>query len=240
MKNKIVNTFAEAVADITDGASIMMDCMLGPGGIAQNLIMALKEKGSKDLTVYPCANFGFVGGVRIRPGLKDYVSPAILVENHQVKRGIITWGRGDADFLNVVETMQKTGEVDIEFIPLGVYAHRLLAGGSGMGGFFSPIGANTVYEKGKEVRMIDGKKFLFEPPLRARFGFVRGYKADTMGNLVYQGTARLFNPLIAKACDVTIAEVDEIVEAGKLDPEAIITPGIFIDRIVKIPEGGWR
>lgn len=240
MKNKVFGSFSEAVADIPDGVSIMAACLVGPGGIPQNLIVALRDKGVKNLTVYPCANFGFVGGVRLRPGLKDYVTPAILIENHQVKRAIITWGRGDATFLNVIETVQKTGEVEVEFVPLGVYAQRVLAGGAGMGGFYSPVGIETIYEKGKETRMINGKKYIYEPAARAHVGFVRAYKADKVGNLVYKGTGRLFNPLIAKACDMVIAEVDEIVEPGALSTEEIVTPGVFVDRIVKIPEGGWK
>ena len=109
-----------------------------------------------------------------------------------------------------------------------------------MGGFYSPVGVDTLYARGKEKRTINGSLYLFEPAIRAGFGFIRAYKADKLGNLVYKGTARGFNPMIAKACDTTIVEVDEIVEPGKLSPEEIVTPGIFIDRIVKIPEGGHK
>lgn len=240
MKNKVFAGFAEAVADIEDGAGVMMMCLIGQGGIAQNLILALRDLGPKNLTVYPCANFGFVGGVRLLPGLKDYVTPAVLIENHQVRKTVVTWARGDADFVNALERSRETGEVEVEFVPVGVYAQRLLAAGNGMAGFYSPVGVGTAYERGREKREIDGKEYIFERPMSADYGFVRAHKADTLGNLIYKGTMRCFNPLIAKAARVTIAEVDEIVEPGALTPDEIVTPGVYIDRIVEIGEGERR
>lgn len=212
----------------------------GPGGVPQNLIWALKNKGVKDLDIIACANFGFTGPVKDRPGFRPYITPDILVDNGQVRKAYLTWGRGAAGEYSAIEQAVLSGKVEGEIIPLGVYAHRLRAGGAGIGAFYSPVGVGTIYEQGKEKRVINGKEYLLEYPLRADFGFVRAYKADKLGNLIYRGTSRGFNPLIAKACDITIAEVDEIVELGELDSEQIITSGIFTDRIVKILEGGYR
>jgi len=238
--NKVYTSFDEVVADIPDGASVMMMSFLGPGGCPQNLILALKNLGVKNLDVYPCPNFGISAALKNKPGYRGYLQPDILVENGQVKKGHVTWARAVEGEYSAFEKAVLSGEVEVEMIPLGVYAHRLRAGGSGMGAFYSPVGVGTVYERGKEKRLINGKEYLLEYPIRADYGFVRAYKADRMGNLIYRGSSRCFNPLIAKACNITIAEVDEIVEVGELDPEQIITPGIYVDRIVEIPEGGLR
>jgi len=128
------------------------------------------------------------------------------------------------------------GEVEVEIVPMGTFIERIRAGGAGIGGFYTPTGIGTVVAEGKEERTINGKRYLLEMPLTADFAFIKAYKADTMGNLIYRGSARNFNPMMATAARVTIADVEEIVEAGELDPEAIITPGIFVDRIVKGPK----
>ena len=240
MTSKIFNNFDEAIADIPDEASIAMTALIGPGGIPQNLILALKNKGVKNLDVYGCPNFGYIGVIRKKPGFSLFVSPDILIKNEQVAKVHTTWGNAGPGEYSALSEAIASEKIEYEMIPMGVYSHKLRAGGNGTGAFFSDIGIGTFYEQGKETRVIDGKKYLLEYPIRAKFGFVRAHKADTMGNLVYKGTARIFNPLIAKACDVTIAEVDEIVEMGELGPEQIITPGIYIDRIVQIPEGGLR
>jgi len=237
VRNKIYSGFDEAIADIPDGASVMMMSFTGPGGIAQNLIQALKNKGVKNLDIYSYSNFGYIGQV---PGFKPYTMPDILVENGQVRKAHTSWGRGAAGQYCALEQAVLSGKVAGEIIPQGVFAQRIRAGGSGVGAFYSPVGIGTPYEQGKEKRVIDGKEYLLEYPARASFGFIRAYKADGLGNLVYRGTARGINPLVAKACDVTIAEVDEIVEIGEFDPERVITPGIYIDRIVKIPDGGFK
>lgn len=239
MKNKIYSSFDEAIVDIPHGASIAMMMFTGPGGVPQNLIWSLKNKGVKNLDVYGCANFGFSGPTKARPGFKPFITVDILVENGQVWKAHVAWGRGALGEYSALQDAVLSGKVEGEMIPLGAYAHKLRAGGSGIGAFYSPVGVGTLYERGKEKRVINGKEYLLEYSIRADFGFVRAYKADKMGNLVYRGTARGFNPLIAKACDITIAEVDEIVEIGELDAEQIITPGIYINRIVKIPEGGF-
>lgn len=232
---KICESFDQAVADIPDGASVMMMSFLGPGGCPQNLILALKDLGVKKLEIFACCNFGATGAARNQPGYIPYTQPDILVSNGQVSKAHTTWSRALPGEYSALTEGIVNGSIDVEVIPLGVYAHRLRAGGSGVGAFYSPVGLGTVYEQGKEKRVIDGKEYLLEYPMRAQYGFVRAHKADRMGNLVYQGISRCFNPLIAQACDVNIAEVDEIVENGDLDPEHIVTPGIYIDRIVKIP-----
>jgi 3-oxoacid CoA-transferase A subunit len=240
MKNKIYSSFGEAICDIPDGATVMMMSFIGPGGSPQNLIMALKNLGVRNLDVYACSNFGVSGVFEEKPGFREYVQPEILVQNGQVKKAHTTWARPVTGRYSALEHAVRSGEIEVEMIPLGVYAHRVRAGGSGVGAFYSPVGVGTVYERGKEKRIINGREYLLEYPIRAHFGFIRAFKADTMGNLIYRGTARCFNPLIAKACDITIAEVDEIVEIGALDPEQIVTPGIYVDRIVAIPEGGLK
>ncbi len=240
MKNKIHSSFNEAIYDIPDGASVMLMSFIGPGGSPQNLLLALKNLGVKNLDVYACSNFGISGTLKDKPGYREYLQPDILVRNGQVKKAHVTWARAVTGEYSAFEGAARSGEIEVEMIPLGVYAHRLRAGGSGVGAFYSQIGVGTPYERGKEKRSINGREYLLEYPIRAKFGFIRAFKADTMGNLVYRGTSRCFNPLIAKACDVTIAEVDEIVELGKLNPEQIVTPGLYVDRIVVIPEGGLK
>ncbi len=262
MKNKVFGTFREAVADIPDGSVIMVHSFSGPGGIAQNLIKALREQGAKDLTLIGC-NLGQISGVGMLeyqesspediPGLRErinapglyslvlgqsYTTPAVLIENGQVKKAITSWaGTSILGIESPLEKAVKTGEVTLEIVPQGTLAERIRAGGSGIGGFYSPVGVDTVYQEGKEKRTLQGRDYIFETPLRADFGFVRAYKADLLGNLVYRGSSRSFNPLIATAAGTTIVEVDEIVEPGGLDPEAIITPGIFVNRIVRIDQG---
>lgn len=263
MKNKIFPTFEEAIDDIPDGATIMLHSFSGPGGIAQNLIAALREHGAKDLTLIGC-NLGQISGVVIQeylndtaqdlPGLTDrlaapglfslilgkaYITPRILIENGQVRKAITTWvGTSIMGIESPLEKAVKAGEVELEIVPQGTLAERIRAGGSGLGGFYSPVGVHTVHEEGKERRNIQGKDYLFELPLKADVAFVRAHQADLLGNLIYQGSSRSYNPLIAMAADMTIAEVDVVVKPGELDPESIVTPGIFVKRIVPIPEGG--
>ncbi|MFH1350318.1 MAG: 3-oxoacid CoA-transferase subunit A [Pseudomonadota bacterium] len=235
---KIWESFSEAVSDIPDGATLMMVHFAGPGGLCQNLILALRDHGAKNLTVISCANFGFGGGTRIKPDFKEYIDPHILVENGQVKKGICTWQKGDGIGRNAFETATISGKVEAEIVPLGVLSHRIRAGGTGVPAFYSPVGVGTLYARNKETRVFNGREYILEYPLRADFGFVRAYKADKMGNLVYKGTGKTVNPLIAKACDKVLVEVDEIVEIGELGPEEIVTPGIYVDRIIQVPQKG--
>ena len=261
MKNKVFPSFEKAVADIVDGATVMLHSFSGPGGIAQNLIVALKKQGAKELTLIGC-NLGQISGVGILEHLKDtsrelpgvsqrlaapglyslilgkaYITPAVLIENGQVIKAVTSWA--GTSVLGIESPLEKavgTGDVELEIVPQGTLAERIRAGGAGLGGFYSPVGMDTIHEKGKEKRTIKGRDFLFELPLKADVAFVRAYKADLLGNLIYRGSSRSFNPLFAMAADITIAEVDAVVEPGDLDPESVVTPGIFVNRIVAIPE----
>ncbi|MFC1940450.1 CoA transferase subunit A [Chloroflexota bacterium] len=243
--NKVYSSFDKAVEDITDGATILMHNIGDNGGIPQNLIMALRDHGARNLTVVTC-NIGSGTGIRRIPGFKPVVNPNLLVSNGQVSKVISSWA------INTPRAARQYGEVSAgeqainrdevkwEPVPQGILAERIRAGAAGLGGFYSPVGVGTMVEEGKEKRNINGKEYLLEMPIRGHFAFVRAYKADTFGNLIYRGTARSFNPLLAMAADVVIAEVDDIVEPGEIDPNHVITPGVFVDRIVKIPEGGWK
>ncbi len=243
MKNKMYETFDLAVKDIPDGATIMVLSFTGAGGIAQNLLMALSKQGARDLTVIT-ANTGLAGGIQKRPGLRPWVTPNILIEHNQVKKVIGCAAsaslshRMPGDVASCEEAV-LAGKVEWEPVGLGVLADRLYAGAAGMGGYYSPVGIGTVMERGKERRTINGKDYLFETPLRADFALIRAHKADPLGNLVYRGSMRNANPLMARAARVVIAEVDKIVEIGELDPESVVTPGVWVDRIVLRREGDW-
>lgn len=236
--SKVYDSFSKAVADIPDGASIMIGLnVAGPAGVPQNLILALRDHGAKNLTVI-ASNFGWL----IQTGIaKPFVTPAYLLETGQVKKAIVNWTRSTRPGEETpLQRAVNAGLVEFELLPMGVQATRMKVGGMGLGAYYSPIGVGTIYEKGKETRVINGKEYLLEYPLRADYGFVRAEKADTMGNLVCTGTARAFNPLVAKACNVTIAEVDELVQPGGISPELVVIAGMYIDRIVEIPEGGKK
>ena len=240
MKNKIIPTFEEAIADISDGASIMMFHWSLGRSTPQNLIRALYEKGTKDLTVIS-HNF-----IPARLGSHSFDNTEVytpLILENQVNKVVTAWlganqYRRKYDHGSRLEERIASGEVELELMSHGTLAERIRAGGSGLGGFYTPVGLGTIVEEGKEKKIIDGREYLLERPLQADFGFVRAYKADKRGNLVYRGSVRGCNPIIAMACRVTIVEVDEIVEVGELDPDAIVTPEIFVHRIVRIPEGG--
>lgn len=237
MKNKIYVSFSDAVADIPDGATVMMHSFTGPGGVAQNLIRALRDRGSKDLTVICC---NFILGWVATGLLPEIVTPNALIENKQVKK-VITTFIGTSRLFGVACALEKAvaaGEVEVELTSQGILAERIRAGGAGIGGFYCPVGIGTIVDDGKkEKRIINGREYLLEMPLRADFALVRAYKADKIGNLIYRRASRSFNPVIATAADVVIAEVDQIVETGELDPDVIITPSVYVNRIVEIPKG---
>ncbi len=213
-------TAAAAVADIPDGASLL----LGGFGVLQGwpheLLFALRERGVRDLTLI-CNSPGF-----------GPFSPQILAENRQITKLIASFGGYSYRITPLSEQIGR-GEIEFELVPQGTLVERVRAGGAGIPAFFTPTGVGTVVEEGKEKRVFDGREYLLETALRADFALIRAHQADTHGNLVYRRTARNFNPLFATAADVTIAEVDEIVEPGTLDPEAIGTPGIFVHRLVQ-------
>jgi 3-oxoacid CoA-transferase subunit A len=186
-------------------------------GIPENLIAALRRRGAKDLTV-----------ISNNAGIDDF-GIGILLRSRQVRKMISTYVGENKEF----ERQFLTGEIEVELVPQGTFAERIRAGGAGIGGFFTPTGYGTLVAEGKETRTIDGVRYVLEAPLRADFAFVKGWKGDRVGNLVYRKTARNFNPVMATAANVTIAEVEELVEPGAIDPDQVVTPGIFVRHILK-------
>lgn len=212
--NKVVAGAAAAVSLIPDGATIMMGGF-GLCGIPENLIAALRARGTRGLTV-----------ISNNAGV-DRFGIGVLLESRQVRKMISTYVGENQEF----ERQCLSGELELELVPQGTFAERIRAGGAGIGGFFTPTGYGTVVAEGKETRVIDGRQFVLEKPLTADFAFVKAFRGDRLGNLVYHRTARNFNPVMATAAAVTIAEVEELVEPGTLDPDAIVTPGIFVKHI---------
>ena len=212
--NKVLANAAEAVALIPDGATIMMGGF-GLCGIPENLIAALHARGTRDLRI-----------ISNNAGI-DTFGIGILLQTRQVRKMISTYVGENQEF----ERQCLSGELELELVPQGTFAERIRAGGAGIGGFFTPTGYGTVVAEGKETRVIDGRPYVFEKPLKADFAFVKAFRGDRLGNLVYRRTARNFNPMMATAAAVTIAEVEQIVEPGALAPDAIATPGIFVKHI---------
>jgi len=216
--NKVLATADEAVAAIPDGASIMMGGF-GLCGIPEHLIAALLRRGTRNLTI-----------ISNNAGIDDYgVGP--LLKSRQVRKMISTYVGENKEF----ERQFLQREIEVELVPQGTFSERMRAAGAGIGGFFTPTGAGTLIAEGKESRVIDGRAYILEAPLSADFAFIKAWKGDRVGNLVYRKTARNFNPVMAAAARHTIAEVEELVEAGALDPDGIHTPGIFVKRLLQGP-----
>jgi len=236
MKNKVFASFDDAVADIPDGATIMVGGFGHASDKPQNLIKALRDQGAKSLTLMANSSGG-AGKLGIGSlGGNPFIDEEILVENRQVKKAICSVPASLV--MSKPSSFEKqflANEVELEYVPQGTLAERIRAGGAGLGAFYTPTGVGTLTEKGKEKRIIDGKEMLLEFALKADFALIRAHKADKMGNLVFRGITRSFSAIMATAAKVTIAEVDQIVEAGELDPEHVVTPAIFINRIVEIP-----
>ncbi len=211
-----VTTMEQAVERIQDGATLMMGGF-GLCGIPEKALLALVERGVKDLTII--ANNAGVADAGI----------GLLIRAGQVKKMIATYIGENS----ILEKKFVDGEIEVELVPQGTFAERIRAGGAGIAGFYTPTGVGTVVAEGKEIRVFDGKEYLLERPLRADVAFVKAWQADAHGNLVYRKTARNFNPMMASAADLTIAEVEEIVPLGSLDPESIATPGIFVNMVIK-------
>jgi 3-oxoacid CoA-transferase A subunit len=232
--NKVFNSCDEAVADVFDGATIMVGGFGSFGGLPINLIVALSRQGAKDLTVI--ANMGGVGfelSKRIKPG--GYQDLGVLFESGQVKKFIGSVpALGGMPPESPLERMYNEGKVEIEMVPQGTLAERIRCGAGGLGGFYTPVGAGTVVAKGKEKKVINGREYILELPLKADFALIKAHKADTLGNLVYRRTARCFNPVMATAAATTIVEVDELIEVGQLNPEVIVTPHVYVHRIVEV------
>ena len=214
--NKVVRDAAEAVRDIPDGASVMISGF-GLCGIPENLIAALRAKGSRGLTV-----------ISNNAGTNDF-GITFLLQNKQVKKMISTYVGEN----KVFEKMALAGEIEVELNPQGTFAERMRAGGAGVPAFFTPTGYGTLIAENKEVRWFDGRPHVMETGLRADYAFIKAWKGDAQGNLVFRKTTRNFAPVMAMAARTTIAEVEEIVPAGALDPDAIVTPGIFVQRLVQ-------
>lgn len=217
--SKLFHSSQEAVADIPDGATIMIGGF-SYSGIPRSLILALREQGARDLTI-------ILNG----PGTERLIDGNLLIGSGQVKRVLCSLVRPGT----IAEKAEKAGEIEIQLIPQGTLVERIRAGGCGIGGFYTPTGVGTEIEIGKEKRIIDGKEYILELPLKADYALIRAYKADKLGNLIYRGIMGSFNAIMAMAAEVTIAEVGDIVEPGELDPNTVGTPQIFVDRIVKAP-----
>ena len=214
--NKVLPSADAAVALIPDGASILMGGF-GLCGIPENLIKALVARGTKNLTV-----------ISNNPGVDDY-GIGLLLRSKQVRRMIATYVGENKEF----ERQFLAGEIEVELVPQGTFGERIRAGGAGIGGFFTPTGYGTVVAEGKETRIINGRPHVLESPITADFAFVHAWKGDRLGNLVYYKTARNFNPVMATAARVTIAEVETLVEPGALNPDHVITPGIFVRHVLQ-------
>jgi 3-oxoadipate CoA-transferase, alpha subunit len=215
----VVGDADEAVAGIPDGSTVLIGGF-GTAGQPIELIYALIRSGVKDLTV---VNNNAGNG---RAGL------AALLANGQVRKIICSFPRQADSY--VFDELYRAGKVELELVPQGNLAERMRAAGAGIGAFFSPTGVGTPLAEGKELRTIDGRDYVLEYPITGDVALIKALRADTLGNLVYRKTARNFGPVMATAAKITIVQVSKIVEPGGIDPEVVITPGIFVDRIVKI------
>ena len=220
MIDKIVATVGEAVADIRDGATVMIGGF-GTAGMPAALIDALIDQGARDLTI-----------VNNNAGNGD-VGLALLLKAKRVRKIICSFPRQTDSWH--FDALYRTGEIELELVPQGNLAERIRAAGAGIGAFYTPTGYGTLLAQGKETREIDGRAYVLEYPIRADFALIQALRGDRWGNLVYRKTARNFGPVMASAAACTIAQVREIVELGDLDPEAVVTPGIFVRRLVEVP-----
>lgn len=212
---KVWGSFEEAVADIKDGDMLAVGGF-GLCGIPEKAIAALVQNGTKDLTV-----------VSNNCGVDDW-GLGLLLANKQIKKMVASYVGENKIF----EQQFLSGELEVELTPQGTLAERLRAGGAGIPGFYTATGVGTPIAEGKEVKVFDGKDYILEKGITADFALVKAWKADKLGNLVYRKTSRNFNPLAAMAGKITIAEVEEIVEVGELDPDHIHTPGVFVQRVL--------
>lgn len=219
MISKVVESLEAAVADIPDGATIMIGGF-GTAGMPAELIAAVIARGARDLTI---VNNNAGNG---ETGL------AALLKARRVKKIICSFPRQADSY--VFDGLYRAGEIELEVVPQGNLAERIRAAGAGIGAFFTPTGYGTLLGEGKETRVINGRNYILEYPIHADVALVKALKGDRWGNLVYRKTARNFGPIMATAATCTIAQVDEVVELGDLDPEAIVTPGIFVQRVVSI------
>jgi 3-oxoacid CoA-transferase subunit A len=223
--NKVVRDAREALqkAGIRDGVTIVLGGF-GLSGLPENLIVALRDSGVKDLTC-----------VSNNAGVDDW-GLGLLLQTRQIRKMISSYVGENQTF----ERQFLSGELEVELVPQGTLAERIRAGGAGIGGFYTPTGVGTVVAEGKESRTIGGREYVLEAPIRGDFAFVKAWKGDRLGNLVYRMAARNFNPVAATAGNVTLAEVEHLVEPGEIDPDHVITPGIFVDHIFQGTYGPKR
>ena len=213
--NKVLPSADAAVALVPEGASILMGGF-GVCGVPENLIQALRARGTHDLTV-----------ISNNAGVDDF-GIGLLLRARQVRKMVATYVGENKEF----ERQFLTGELAVDLVPQGTFAERIRAGGAGIGGFFTPTGYGTLAAEGRETRLIEGRPYVLELPITADFAFVRAWKGDRHGNLVYRRTARNFNPVMATAGRVTIAEVEHLVEPGAIDPDLVHTPGIYVQHVI--------
>ncbi|WP_347038990.1 3-oxoacid CoA-transferase subunit A [Glutamicibacter halophytocola] len=219
MAPRIAASAADAVAEITDGSTVLIGGF-GNAGQPMELIDALLDCGAKDLTV-----------VNNNAGQAD-AGLALLIKERRVKKIICSFPRQSDSWH--FDAAYRAGEIELELVPQGNLAERIRAAGAGIGGFFTPTGYGTLLAEGKETRVIDGRGYVLETPIHADFALIKALKADTFGNLVYRKTARNFGPIMATAAKAAIVQVDEVVEVGSIDPEHVITPGIYVDTVVAL------
>src|SRR5260370_3695761 len=225
MISKVAATAAVAVADSPNGATVMIGGF-GAAGMTSELIDALIAKGSKDLTI-----------VNNNAGNAD-TGVAALLKARQVKKIICSFPRQTDSW--VFDGLYKKGDIELELVPQGNLAERIRAAGAGIGAFYTPTGYGTPLAEGKETRHIDGRDYVLEYPIHADFALIKALRGDRWGNLVYRKTARNFGPIMATAARCTVAQVREVVNLGDLDPEHVVTPGIFVQRLVELPAAAQR
>ena len=218
MINKVVASADEAVEDVFDGSTLVVGGF-GLCGIPENLIAALVRRGVRDLTA-----------VSNNCGVDDW-GLGLLLKSRQIRKMVSSYVGENAEF----ERQFLSGELEVELVPQGTLAERMRAGGAGIPAFFTPAGVGTLVAQGKETRVFDGREYLLEASVVGDFSLVAAWKGDRLGNLVYRKAARNFNPMAVTAGRIAIAEVEELVEAGDLDPECIHTPGVFVNRLVVAP-----
>lgn len=215
MKSKVYKNADEAITGIKDGMTLVLGGF-GLCGIPENSIAALRRSGVKNLTC-----------VSNNAGVDDFGLGILLHEPRQIKKMVSSYVGENATF----ERLYMSGELELEFCPQGTLAERMRAGGAGIPGFYTPTGFGTLIAEGKEVKEFDGRKYILERGIKGDFAFVKAWKGDKFGNLIFRKTARNFNPMAATAGKITVAEVEELVEVGELDPDQIHTPGVFVQRI---------
>ncbi|MDQ7982271.1 3-oxoacid CoA-transferase subunit A [Paraburkholderia sp. SARCC-3016] len=225
MINKIFDSVQSAIADVHDGATVMIGGF-GTAGMPAELIDALIAQGARELTI-----------VNNNAGNGD-TGLAALLKARRVRKIVCSFPRQTDSY--VFDALYRAGEIELELVPQGNLAERIRAAGAGIGGFFTPTGYGTELAKGKETRLIDGKPYVLEMPLHADFALIKAYKGDRWGNLIYRKTARNFGPIMASAAKTAIVQVSEVVPLGALDPEEIVTPGIFVQRVIEVPQAAQR